>query len=398
MKKQRLAALTESREVEEPKARLDSALLHDAFCALWLGKQEHWTAWNHQCLMDATHLLLFDNVGIVAGPGHSRGRPVPGDEADLVKDLPKLLQPPQELGAKGKLNRWLGHTGKPLHKAWEKTLREPELEQWRELRRKMFWDRHIRVNDGLFNKEHLSAIAATLNVSMRDLQDAHRLSTNPKVVARWAKGDDGDVIQLADDAYLISSLIRGKYHEYVARELRMQLAAHPHREVIGTQVGTKTKLPASNTSQYFERILIGSALSERSKRRVPTWRDNLLKARHALTDQKKFSLPELPQSQAESNAVMIARQLGIECSPRWQRILLSSLLSTNASIYSGLIVGSWVASAPVALALGGAALVYKGIRHRSPVEDVVLHLTTDSAFHGLARTVPGRIERHLTSN
>lgn len=369
-------------------AFIDSASLHDAFAALRLGRPELWTKWIHWCLIDATYLLLFDNVRIVPGPGHDESRPVPGDERELAAELPMLLSPPATKGAEIKVRRWLSHPTNPLTAAWRKTLAEPDLRHWCALRRELFWERHIQCHIGLFNPEHISAMAAVLGVTESDLHEIHQQSTIPKTVKTWAKGRGGDAAQLADDAYVLSSLIRGKFHEYMARDSDVQLAAHPSRVVIAGPTKAGIALPPTNSSQYFVRLLIGSALRERDNRRIPTWRQNVVKARSALS-LGAVQLPDLPESDAEALAIRVARRLQIEVSPQWQRRLLSFALESNLTVCSVLVFGPW------AISVAGGVRLYKLVRGRSLADEITAAVIPDRDFHQLARLVPGRITRHL---
>lgn len=373
------------------EAFLDSASLHDAFGALMIGKPYLWHAWNHQCIIDCTYLLLFNNVRIVPGPKHSGARPVPGHESDLAMDLPALLNPPATRKAEASLRRWLSHSGRPLEVAWRQTLAKPELEHWCSLQRQLFWEQHIRVNPGLFNPEFIPKIAAVLDISIREIQGVHFQSTNPIVVKDWAKGRGGSVADLADHAFILSCLIRGKFHEFMARESDLQLAAHPHRAVIAsrTALGIKgVNFPATNSALYFVRLLVGSALVERDALRVQTWRTNVLKAREALS-RGTIALPNLPEDQAEAVVFMAARRLGIEVSSERQRRLLSFLLETNIAVYSGLVLWPWGT-----LAAAGARL-YKLARGKSLADEVVAAMRTTREFHRLASAIPGRIDRYL---
>lgn len=370
------------------EAFLDSSSLHDAFAALRIGKPELWTMWVHRCLVDSTYLLLFSNVQIIPGPASATRQPLPGDERALVSELPTLVGPPISSQAGSKLRRWLSLPKSPLSSAWRKTIAEPEFEHWCALRRELFWEHHAQANIGLFNPEFISTMAPVLGVSEKELREIHALSTNLDNVRSWANGGEKSAAQLADQAYVLSGLIRGKFHEYTARDCQIQLAAHPSRAVIAGPTEDGIELPSTNTSQYFVRLLIGSALRERERHRVSTWRQNVLKARDALS-RGSVKLPNLADGDAEALAIRVARRIGIEVASRWQRRLLSGALETNLALYSSLLVGPW------GLMVAAGTRLYKLVRGRSVTDDLVTALVSDSEFDRLARAVPGRITRKL---
>jgi hypothetical protein len=202
-------------------AFIDSASLHDAFAGLHVGRLAQVPKWITVSLLKCSYLLLFQNVRIVPGPGHTGRAAVVGYESTLASELPALLTVESERKAAAvRLNRWLAHPGRPLHTAWARMLEEPELEEWSELRRVLFWETPARSNPGLFNLEYSHALSSILNVTEKELLQVHTLSANLPNVKSWARGNLDEAALLADRAYNAAALIRGKYHEFLCKDVR----------------------------------------------------------------------------------------------------------------------------------------------------------------------------------
>lgn len=369
------------------EAFLDSATLHDAFAALRLGEPDLWPAWTRQCLVDTTYLLLFDNAKIVPAPGTTFLAPMPGDEQALVAEIPTLNVSPPEKSAEAKLRRWLAQPNKPLQKAWDETVSNPQMSDWCEIRRELFWLNHVRAHDALFNGHYIPQLAPILNVPESVLREVHTQSTDPKIVKKWAKGKGGADAQLANDAYVLSSLIRGKFHEYMARGANLQLAAHPHRVAISAPIASQIEQPIPNSAAHFVRLLLGSALCERPAIRVATWRRNLVKARSAIRE-GTVNLDDLPENDFREHAIRAARRIGIDAQPQFRKRLMSLALETGFGVAGSLFLGPW------AWVIVAGNRGYKLVRGNSPT-DSIASLKFDHDFHCLAESVPGRITRGI---
>lgn len=372
------------REAMTP-AFIDSATLHDAFAALVYGKGAQWNEWVAQNLIECTWLLLFDNVKLVPGPAHKGAGAVPGYEAALASRLPTLLFPfQQQKAALTNTKRWLANPTKPFAAAWSKSRQEPAFLEWAAQLRETWWTVHQSANQGLFAIGDSIWLASLLGVSETSIAEAHRQSCSVNVVKQWSKGKGGDIAELAGQAYLASTLLRGKYHEYVARANNLQLVAHPFRNSIASRTSTPRPIPAPNSEQLFTKILIGSALLEpTADRRVTLWIDNIIRAREAIAS-KAICLPNTIQaSDAEHHAVTAARRISLPGSAVWHRDILNWAIVANFA----LALGPWGL-------LGGLSLVgYKAMRGRTIGEELALLGTTDSNFQRLGRTVAGRIIR-----
>ncbi len=368
---------------------IDSATLHDAFFALADGKRAQWNSWMAKNLVDSTWLMLFDNLTIIPGPKHAGTRAAPGYEAKLVKRMPELLFPVlSSQKAIVSTKRWVDHRNKPLLNAWLATKRQEEFPGWAAHLRRAGWPVHFTGNGCLFARDDTKWLAELLNVSENTLAEAQHQSQSEGNVRNWSKGRGGDVAELAEQAYLVSILSRGKYHEYLARSNSLQLISHPVRNLITNSTNKQRPIPATNSEQHFVHMLIGSALLEpTADRRVELWIDNIARARLAIRT-KAITLPDtVEDSDAINHAITSARRISLPGSASWQRDLLTWGIGGNISAVSAMFLGPW------GLVAGLSLVAYKMARGRTVGESLALSATTDSNFRRLGRTVAGKIFR-----
>ena len=371
------------------RALIDSATLQDAFAALDAGKGDQWNPWMARNLVDTTWLLLFDNVSIVPGPKMSSASAAPGHEAKLVTRIPELLlrvsSSPRALSS---MKRWLSSPSRPLHNAWDATRNRREFAEWASHQRERGWPLHFAANESLFRLEDLSWLCDLLNVSRDTLMEAQRQSTSASNVKGWSKGKGGDVAELAGQAFLASTLARGKYHEYFARANDLTLIAHPIRDSITSRTSKQQPLRAANSENRFVEILIGSALLERTPRgRIDLWTENILRARLAIQS-RAIALPDtvLP-SDADDHAFTAARKISIAGAAKWKRDVLNFCVSANISALGTVLLGPWGAVAGLSL------VAYKIARGKTLGETLALSATTDRNFRRIGNSVSGKLFR-----
>ena len=199
--------------------------------------------------------------------------------------------------------------------------------------------------------------------------------------------------RIADLAYLLSSLVRGKYHEYHARAASLQLIAHPHRQSIAVKTNEHIDIPVSYSEQFFVKVLVGSALlHHNAEQRIKAWSDNILKARNLI----RLNAIILPQTvipeDAERYACEAAKRLELPGTRPWQVAI--GTWATGAAIGSVLAV----ILAPWTSIIGGVIPpVYKRVKGRQLGEDLA-KIRGMRKYERLANSIPGRIDRALTSN
>jgi|GEM_PF-6446008 len=376
-----------------PVGFIDSASIHGALAALVVGRHKTWPVWDRQSLLEATQLLMEDNIKIVPGPGPWHG--AHGPVKHVLKAFPVLTSSPPGLQATANAmtKKWLRDPPQKLSEAMKNIRRNDD---WAARQMTLFWGNHVRMHGALFNADYIPELSRLIDgCTERDLRRIHTLSEDPRTAQRWAKArGSSEASNVAELAWLLAAIIRGRYHEYYARERKLLLIPHACREPSSLKLRAESGpyRKTTNSEDCFGKMIIGSALLEKSgDGRVQTWVDNLGRGRNG---RERFGLPEEPTLEdAENNAALAAVELGISSSSSLARAALECAINVGLSALVAITVSPWYIGTPVGPMVAGA---YHHIFHKTTGESaakVLLH--NRRRFHKLARTVPGRIERYL---
>ena len=369
---------------------VDSASIHSAIAALVLRDPRKCDPWTNQVILDATYLLLHSNIGVVPGPGDYEG--ASGHFARIITQLPSLgrRRLDTEFACQA-TQQWLSRWPKVVEDAWTAVQSNPTLEEWGVISRRLFWLNHVQMHRYLFDADYLPTIAQLTGASLADLRRLHRISNDQSVVRRWQREKDiNDDFRLAEKAYRISALIRGKFHEFVARNSGVQLLPHPLRQYIPKKLAPSVEVPVTNSEQIFVKMLVGAALRETTQRsRVDAWVTYIRDARRALNGRSLY-LPETETiDEAERRAADAVRAIGACTTPRLLRAVIDLALSTGGGLAVSLVIAPWLG--PIVTVANWAFRFRTG----AGLGDRLSRSATDTTrrFAKLAATLPGRIKR-----
>lgn len=114
----------------------------------------------------------------------------------------------------------------------------------------------LRVG-GLFDLTFSRALSKVLVLDEGDLRRAWQESMNLSSIPQ-----DGDLAEIIRSAYVLSILLRGRYHDLVAREMGMQVMHHPMRIAIlpelPSTVTAPVTYPVSNNERFMAHLLWAS--------------------------------------------------------------------------------------------------------------------------------------------
>jgi|HubBroStandDraft_4_1064222.scaffolds.fasta_scaffold26930_2 hypothetical protein len=342
---------------------------------------------------------MHGNVHILPGPAPWEG--AAGHYADLVKAFPELHQNWGGDDAQSATRRWIGRFPDLLAKGWKELSGSEVFIEWSEISRKLFMESHAMMHGSLFQAEYMTVMSHVLDCSRPDLERLQQKSRDKMAVRAWAKLDHPtEELQLVTSAWLLAGLIRGKYHEFFARNNDLQLISHPFRAVIERKLKISTTKIVLNSEQALTKAIIGSALEETTeKRRVLTWIENVSKARKGIAHGAVWLPEAVSIDEAEKFGASAAKKLGI--APARARVsrVCDWAIAIGVSAVVSIYVAPWAGSlAFAAKALVGPTLTqaYRDKFGESFGERVVKStLSTERRFRSLIRKVPGRIERHL---
>jgi len=276
-----------------------------------------------------------------------------------------------------------------LAAAWGKLTSRPDFDHWGQRMSDFFWEVHVKHHDGLFDPGHITLMQPLIGISEADLRDLHARSRDQATVKQWLAAPDSEPAVVGRSGYLISTLIRGKFHEFLAKHARAHLVQHPMRQYVSGRTSHVGEIVTLVSEELFVKMIIGRALAERSSDvRVSQWCESIDAARRALPD-ISFRRHNSYAS-AESAAAQACKSIGLFPGPSYQPNLLDWTLGLGVPIWLNLTLGFWPATL-AGLAWGG----YKVARGRGIGQDVAALLRREGDFTRLGRTVPGRIDRIL---
>ena len=180
------------------------------------------------------------------------------------------------------------------------------------------WKEHVIRHGALFDKDFIPHLAGILEVSIDELERVRIESADPALVAELVKKrPDSDLFRLIRDAYVASSLLRGRYHNFAAEDSKVQILTHPIRDPIlrNGRNGESIAIESSNTERYISSIALAGAFAEKKHQlRVSAWADNVIALRNA-RDQINLEPKDCDETAMEV-AIDAAKKFGVRVHSR----------------------------------------------------------------------------------
>ena len=372
---------------------IDTASINSAAGLLSTGSGGTWSEWDKQSLFDVTYLLMHSNIKVL--PTMDKLRGATSYYQYVLSKFPQLnyFKPETQNKAKTKAKAWLNRNISKVAEAWEESNKNKEFALWAQVHREQAFVRHVERHGSLFEPIFIPYISKVLKYPEEKLREINASSANLDIIARWSKSSRESEIQLPQNAWMLAGMMRGKYHEYLAREEQLQLLQHPFRKGIGVKLKAVDSQPVTNSESYFINILIASALIEKKPdNKVITWLDNIDNARRAILN-PIIALPFCSEeSQAEKFAFQASKTIGIHSRSAAFRRLLDWVFSVSLGTSITYTIAPWIwPLGPFVSPSIHAA--YKYVRGATFGDDVSRHiLFTKRRFQRFQKSVAGRIE------
>ena len=181
----------------------------------------------------------------------SHYRPAPADARDALQ----------------KTKRWARKNVGKVQSAYAKLMADTtNYQRWLDWRITNAWVENAARLGGLFNADFIPELSKIMNVPEADLIRVRHLSSDVREVSGYVnRRSPHDDFQLLTDAYILSALLRGRYHDFIARKSGLQIVHHPLREgVLSKPKRTDHKnFSVSNTERYLSNIVLASAFMEK---------------------------------------------------------------------------------------------------------------------------------------
>lgn len=351
-----------------------------------------------------TSCALIASRNVRLAPSPTQDGPASGSFGQLIIALNEFVgiadsSTSAVLASKDATKAWAKGNGTLLTHAYDDLKRdEDNFLPWLDWAVANIWEEHSRRLNGLFDPDFVPEIAAVLCVSESELRAAWKLSSDPKKAAAIAKRREKDgQFGLLCDAYIISALIRGVYHDYVAQGNSWQIMHHPLRHGIFPDSGLSQAddYHVSNTERYFSNILMASAFSEPRGSRVDSWTHNTIAARKAV----RVGAIDLRPKDHEEIALQVAIRAAKALDIRFHTKRIDQALGVASSLGFGSLASftltGW-AGILASAGLTGAGMAAQVLaKDKDPARRIVgIYSASDRRVGNLAQAGPGRIRRN----
>ncbi len=279
---------------------IDSASLMSAVGALaTYDNHQQWDEWTYQSILTVTTtLIVHDGFKIAPGPsvptqfgdgtGESKLYQCYDNASKALADFIKDVHPKEvslEIRRKGQqiLNQWIHNHVNVIKKAINKTEKDKAFQDWIQWAILNAWVDHSKRLNGLFNSETIDELAPILNTESKDLKILWNKTRNVQQVKLWSMGKNLDSdFELSKRAYAVSAILRSRYHEYIACQMKWQIMHHPLRKnvLIPLSEGANYELPES-FNNLITIIVKGAMMEPKAEDRVDHWVANLRTVRLA---------------------------------------------------------------------------------------------------------------------
>lgn len=350
-----------------------------------------------------TVLLIFtDNVGLA--PGLSARKTVSsGPVGFLTRELiragvlsrPDFVNSVRKLAIRQTQHRVNRYCDKIINDYREFLARNLEdVRGWMDWSIRSAWVEHTQSFGNLIDAQFIPQLARILDVTEKDLLDLHKLTGALDVVKHFGRRQPNtDAFNMTYECFLLGALLRGLYHDYLARQGTQQVAHHPFREVLLPKTATQSLVyEETNVESYLANIVLHSTLLEKKLEcRLARWADNIGRIRAANRlgyeeiDLRPIEDPDL----AKKKAMEAAKIVGIAVHPRWAEE------AANALPALGVGAAGFMLDPFAGFAIGGG---YYFISRKIDIGKKVARkiYARSGRLSILAQSPPGRISRPKT--
>ena len=344
-------------------------------------------------------LICTDNIGLA--PGLSTGRIVSsGPVGFLTRELiragvlsrPDFVSSVRKLAirqAQQRVNRYCDRIINDYRRLLAGNLEN--VRGWMDWSIRSAWIEHTQNFGNLIDAQFIPQLARILNVTEKDLLDLHKLTGSLDAVKHFVRRQPNtDAFNMTYECFFLGALLRGLYHDYLARQGTQQVAHHPFREVFLPKTATQSLAYAeTNVESYLANIVLHSALLEKKlESRLARWADNIGRIRVANRpgyeeiDLRPVEDPDL----AKKKAIEAAKTVGIDVHPRWAEEAANALPALGVGV-AGFLLNPFVGFAISA----GHYFVSRKIDIGKRVARKIY--ARSGRLSRLAQSPPGRISR-----
>lgn len=326
----------------ESQGYIDSASIYSLVQVLSYKRPEECFNWAWESAVQVIAILTNTNHLRLAPSPDSTGE-ASGPYGELTLGISRLIRPieaPQEIrqSAVEATKRWAArNTGRIQSEYQKMKTDEVNFSKWQNWLVAHEWTEHTQRHGALFDLVFARQISQVLNVPQDYLHYLWKDSRDQKAVAMYAnKQPDEDDFRYTRDAFAISALLRGRYHENVARSSAWQIMHHPSRYPILASLKGKPRAEflISNTEFYFSNIILAGAFAESPKNRIKCLVENISKVKEATLAEKIDLRPKRLKDISLDAAVDAVKKAGIRTYPQWIEEAIDHSFSLGVNLLS----------------------------------------------------------------
>lgn len=382
---------------------IDTASVSGVAGAFTYDHWNDWPEWTLQAAVEVTSALCNDyTLQVAPGPGLYYG--AYGLTERIMLPLAKgglvfngKISTSKHKEAEEESRSWARDNSSKVQRLFEDELfPDANLQAWLDRAISHFWVDHSRMLGGLFNPEFITELAPILSCTPKDLNRIWQLSCDLRRVTDWVKTrPNSEDFKIARNAYVLSALLRGRYHDHIAEQSKRKIMHHPfRRNAFLPRREEVAQYSPTNTEVYLTSILLTSALSEKkTDNRIVLWAENLIKAR-GLAKVKAIDLSHKDNdSIAKDHIISVFKRNNFRTHGRKLALGLDVLSSLIISTFTFGLCGWLGVPPPLGWPVGPTAtFISKKISGRS-IGEHIAHKATTSERHlnELAEALSGRL-------
>jgi len=238
-------------------------------------------------------------------------------------------------------------------------------------------------------------LSLTLGHSKKEMETIWGKTKDIGQVKRWSNNEDLDKnFELAEEAFIASAIIRGRFHQLVAIENGIPYQYHPIRKHIVLKSKKEDRYKFSASMKYLMEILINSAWVEKHPiDRISLWANNIAKISSARRVGRLQSLLDQQNELDDEDALNLAFRAAKELKLRiYSQKMVDKL---NVSMIAGSFLAGGITNNPwVGGGLGALSLINYFIEKDKTIgqrisEEITLR---DRPLRDLAKAQPGCLD------
>ena len=335
---------------------LDSASLYEILTLLRKDNIEQASQWTIESAFLATSLLItcphFKLPPSPAGLNKSKG-----DYELLLKSLSDIVSVADvysvTLDSRVLLNntdQYIALHKKSLKNKFINDFSMPEVQLWIEEGVNYRWQKDIIRKNGIFDKDIITDISILTGITVKELNLLWSFGNRKSVLDDIIKHTGSDEYRLITRAYLAAAIIRGIYHDYVARQFSNQIYHHPLRskylpqDNLDKDLTLSIELPLS-FKLYVFLIFCCSFQEKHLENRIKSFVHNIALSRKAYAA-GNINFNEYDYYDAAINEVVrSARTAGIRAYPKHIDSLINFCIISATTLIGSFLLNGWAGAA-----------------------------------------------------